>query len=133
MCVFCKIIQKEIPSFVVYENDDVICFLDIQASTTGHTLIVPKKHYTNLFDLDEEIGEKIMKAAKYVAELLKEKLNVSAVNLINNSGTLAGQTVMHFHMHVIPRYENDGIHISPKENEPDFDKLKQIHQLLTSK
>lgn len=126
MCVFCKIIAGEIPSFKVYENDYVLCFLDINASTDGHTLIVPKKHFENIFDLDETYAYEIIKAVKYVANLLKEKLNVSAVNVINNSGVLAGQTVMHFHIHVIPRYENDGVVISPKQTEPDFDKLKLI-------
>lgn len=131
MCVFCKIINGEIPSFKIYENDYVLCFLDINASTNGHTLIVPKKHFDNIFDLDEKYAEEMIKAVKHVSLLLKEKLNVSAVNVINNSGTLAGQTVMHFHIHVIPRYENDGVVISPKQTEPNFELLKEIQEKLT--
>lgn len=131
MCIFCKIIQKEIPSFVVYENDYVLCFLDINASTKGHTLIVPKKHATNIFDLPEEDLIEISKAVKVVTNLLKENLHVENVNLINNSGTLAGQTVMHFHLHVIPRYENDGIEIAPKQTEPNFEELSNtLKQIL---
>lgn len=131
MCVFCKIINGEIPSFKVYENDYVMCFLDINASTDGHTLIVPKKHFDNIFDLDDIYALEIMKAVKHVSCLLKEKLGVKAVNVINNSGELAGQTVMHFHIHVIPRYENDGIVIAPKQTEPNFDKLQYILTKLT--
>lgn len=125
MCVFCKIINGEIPAFKVYENDYVVCFLDINASSTGHTLVVPKKHIENMFDLDEENAIEIIKAVKVVTSILKEKLGVEAVNIINNSGELAGQTVMHIHFHVIPRYENDGIVISPKQTEPDFNKLQE--------
>lgn len=131
MCVFCKIINGEIPSFKIYENDYVLCFLDINASTNGHTLIVPKKHFDNIFDLDEKYAVEMIKAVKHVSLLLKEKLNVSAVNVINNSGPLAGQTVMHFHIHVIPRYENDGVVISPKQTEPNFELLKEIQEKLT--
>lgn len=132
MCVFCKIINGEIPSFKIYENDYVMCFLDINASTEGHTLIVPKKHFDNIFDIDDSYACEIIKAVKYIANLLKEKLGVSAVNIINNSGSLAGQTVMHFHIHVIPRYENDGVVISPKQTEPDFDKLKLVLEKTTN-
>ena len=126
MCVFCKIINGEIPSFKVYENESVLCFLDINASSKGHTLIVPKKHVTNMFDVTEDIICDIAKAINHVTKLLKVKLGVDAVNVINNSGEKAGQTVMHLHYHVIPRYDNDGIVISPKQNEPDFSKLKEI-------
>lgn len=133
MCIFCKIIQKEIPSFVVYENDYVLCFLDINASTKGHTLIVPKKHATNIFDLPEEDLIEISKAVKVVTNLLKENLHVENVNLINNSGALAGQTVMHFHLHVIPRYENDGIDIAPKQTEPNFEELSNTLKQILNK
>lgn len=133
MCIFCKIIQKEIPSFIVYENDYVLCFLDINASTKGHTLIVPKKHATSIFDLAEEDLIEVSKAVKVVTNLLKENLHVENVNLINNSGSLAGQTVMHFHLHVIPRYENDGIEITPKQTEPDFEALSNTLKQILNK
>ena len=94
--------------------------------------IVPKKHFDNIFDIDDSYACEIIKAVKYIANLLKEKLGVSAVNIINNSGSLAGQTVMHFHIHVIPRYENDGVVISPKQTEPDFDKLKLVLEKITN-
>lgn len=130
MCVFCKIINNEIPSFKIYENDYVLCFLDINASTDGHTLIVPKKHFTNIFDVDEEYLNEITKAIKIVTKKLESSLGVNSVNIINNSGELAGQTVMHLHFHVIPRYENDGIIISPKQTEPNFEHLQEIHSKI---
>lgn len=130
MCIFCKIINKEIPAYTLYENDDVLCFLDISQATKGHTLIVPKRHVENVFDLDEKSSEEIMKAAVKVANLLKEKLNLTSVNLLNNSGDLAGQTVMHFHMHVLPRYVDDEIDFHQVDHEPDFDKLNKLYEEL---
>lgn len=132
MCVFCKIINGEIPSFKIYENDYVLCFLDINASSKGHTLVVPKKHFNNIFDIDEEYSYQIIHAIKIVVNKLKEKLGVENVNIINNSGVLAGQTVMHIHFHIIPRYENDGITISPKQTEPNFDLLKEIQDTINN-
>ena len=130
MCIFCKIINKEIPAYTLYENDDVLCFLDISQATKGHTLVVPKRHVENVFDLDEKSSEEIMKAAVKVANLLKEKLNLTSVNLLNNSGELAGQTVMHFHMHVLPRYVDDEIDFHQVDHEPDFDKLNKLYEEL---
>ncbi len=131
MCIFCKIINKEIPSFVVYENEYVICFLDINATTKGHTLVVPKKHVTNIFDMPEKEAIEVIKAVKVVTDLMKKNLNITNVNLINNSGSLAGQTVMHFHLHIIPRYENDGIDLAIKQSEPNFDELQiTLNELL---
>ena len=132
MCVFCKILNGEIPSFKIYENDYVLCFLDINASSNGHTLVVPKKHFNNIFDIDEEYSYQIIHAIKIVVNKLKEKLGVENVNIINNSGVLAGQTVMHIHFHIIPRYENDGITISPKQTEPNFDLLKEIQDTINN-
>lgn len=131
MCVFCKIINGEIPCFKLYENGFVTCFLDISQATKGHTLIVPKKHVENVFSLNEEEASEIMKAAVIVSNLLKEKLGVENVNLLNNSGSLAGQTVMHFHLHVIPRYEGDNVKLCQGENEPNFEELTKLHKLLT--
>ena len=125
-CLFCKIIKGEIPSTKVYEDDKVIAFNDINPVAPYHILVVPKKHVTNMFDVSDEIICEVIKAVNYVTKLLKDKLGIEAVNVINNSGEKAGQTVMHLHYHVIPRYDNDGIVISPKQTEPDFDKLKQV-------
>ena len=105
MCVFCKIINGEIPSFKIYETEDLVAFLDISQATKGHTLIVPKKHFENLLALDEETLKKISVAQKEVANILSKKLGTSAFNFVNNCGSVAGQSVMHVHFHVIPRYD----------------------------
>ena len=130
MCVFCKIINGEIPCSKVYENELVVAFLDISQVTKGHTLIVPKRHVENVFGLTKEESAAIMEASVYVANKLKEKLNVENVNLLNNNGVLAGQCVMHFHMHVIPRYGNDDIEIKQVEHEPNFEELGKLCKLL---
>lgn len=132
MCVFCKIIDGSIPSYKLYENGFVTCFLDISQATKGHTLIVPKKHVENVFDLDEVSAEEIMKAATVISNILKDKLGVENVNLLNNSGELAGQTVMHFHLHVIPRYGNDEVDFHQVDHEPDFNKLDELYKKLTN-
>ena len=130
MCVFCKIINGEIPCSKVYENELVVAFLDISQVTKGHTLIVPKRHVENVFGLTKEESAAIMEASVYVANKLKEKLNVENINLLNNNGVLAGQCVMHFHMHVIPRYGNDDIEIKQVEHEPNFEELGKLCKLL---
>lgn len=133
MCIFCKIINGEIPSFKIYEDEYFLAFLDISQSTRGHTLIIPKKHFDSFYTLEDDYLKRIMKVAQEISFLLKEKLGASSVNLINNSGALAGQTVNHFHLHVIPRYPNDGVKINPKENEPNFVELKETHELIMKK
>ena len=130
MCIFCKIINGEIPAFKIYEDEYVLCFLDISQASEGHTLIVPKKHFENLFDVDQETLNHMAQAVKIVTNLLKEKLGVTDVNLLNNSGTNAGQTVMHLHFHIIPRKEGDNINFSFQENAPNFDKLSQTQKKL---
>lgn len=109
MCLFCDIANKKIPSFVVYEDEFVISFLDISRGTEGHTLVVPKKHVENIFDMDKETLDHVNTGILTVSNILKTKLNVNNLNIINNSGVGAGQSVMHFHVHLIPRYEDDGV------------------------
>lgn len=103
MCIFCKIVSNEIPCYKIYENEHTLAFLDISPATPGHTLVVPKKHYGQLLDLDESIICEIMKTVLTVTKLLQAKLDVHNFNLENNNGDLAGQEVMHYHMHIIPR------------------------------
>ncbi len=108
-CIFCKIITRgEIPSTEVYEDDTVYAFLDINPTNLGHTLVVPKKHYENLFDIpDAELG--ILGArVKKVAAAVKKAMRADGINISMNNGTAAGQVVPHAHIHIIPRYGNDG-------------------------
>lgn len=111
-CIFCKIANGEIPSNTLYEDEDFRVILDLGPATKGHALILPKEHAANLYELPEDIAAKVLPVAKKVAYKMKEKLGCDGLNLVQNNGETAGQTVMHFHMHVIPRYENDGQQIN---------------------
>lgn len=108
-CLFCKIISNEIPSYKIYEDDAVLAFLDIHPMSKGHTLIVPKKHARDIFELDAETLEKISSVAKKIAVKMKESFGVDGVNLYHASGVHAEQTVFHFHLHVVPRRKDDSI------------------------
>lgn len=105
MDIFCKIINNEIPSYTIYEDDIVKVFLDINPTYNGHTLIIPKKHYENFFDIEEETLHYIFKIAKDISKLLKEKLNYDGITLTQNNGL--GQEVKHYHLHLIPRYHKE--------------------------
>jgi histidine triad (HIT) family protein len=107
-CIFCKIARGEIPSYKVYEDEENLAFLDASPEMEGHTLVIPKKHIENVFDIDKETLEKIIEVSRKVAVLMKENFKVDGVNLANNSGKDAGQVVQHIHFHILPRFENDG-------------------------
>lgn len=110
-CIFCKIANGEIPSATVYEDGDFRAILDLNPASKGHTLIIPKKHAANLFELPEETAEKVLPIAKKLGARLKEGLHAEGLNVVQNNGEAAGQTVMHFHMHLIPRYNNDTVNV----------------------
>lgn len=107
-CIFCKIAAGEIPSKTLYEDEQFRVILDLGPATKGHALILPKEHYANLYELPEEMAGAVLKLAKKMATVMTEKLGCDGFNLVQNNGEVAGQTVFHFHMHLIPRYENDG-------------------------
>lgn len=106
-CLFCKIIKGDIPSLTVYEDDLVKVFLDINPTTNGDMLIVPKKHYENINDIDDKLVLHIHKVAKDMFKLLKDKLSVDGLTLVQNNGH--GQEIKHYHLHVTPRYTNDEV------------------------
>ncbi len=114
-CIFCKINKGEIPSHNLYEDDLVRVFLTINPVTRGHLLVVPKEHYENIFDASEEVLARINIICKKFALILKEKLKADAINIVNSSGEVAGQSVFHLHYHVVPRYNNDNLEIFPHE------------------
>ena len=119
--VFCRIIDGEIPSYRLYEDDDVIAILDISQVTKGHTLVISKKHYENFLATPKEVMHKVMDVAQRIGQAQITTLNAKGVNILTNCYPEAGQTVMHFHVHVIPRYEkNDGFCLEMKENEDDL-------------
>ena len=114
-CIFCKIIKGEIPSYTIYEDEFVKAFLDVNPISEGHTLVIPKRHFENLYDIDLEGLKQVEQASKKVAERLKEKLNCAGITRMQNNEY--GQEVKHYHMHLIPRYEKDGFDVKPAETE----------------
>lgn len=124
MCVFCKIINGEIPSKKLYEDDDVISILDISQATLGHSLIIPKKHFDNLLDIEENYLNKCVNVAKKVAGAIYKTYDVKGFNMLQNTGSAAGQSVNHFHIHIIPRYDNDNLIMKFSENKYDLDDIK---------
>ena len=114
-CIFCKIIAGEIPSALIYEDDEFRVILDRFPGNEGHTLILPKKHYSDIFEIDEEVAGRLFKLAVRVAKNMKEVLGLEAMNLVQNNGSIAGQTVHHFHLHLIPRYADDSVNITWKQ------------------
>ena len=125
-CIFCKIANGEIPSRTIYEDEQFRVILDLSPATKGHALILPKEHADNLFELPEGVATDAMKVAKKVGVLLKDKLNADGLNLVQNNGTEAGQTVMHFHLHLIPRYKEDGQNINWNPTAPSAEELDAI-------
>ena len=131
MCVFCKIVNGEIPSYKIYETDNVMAFLDISQNTKGHTLVIPKKHIESIFDLDEQTGRDLFETVIKTTNILKNKLGFKDVNLLNNNGSLAGQVVNHYHIHIIPRYGNDECYFKESPHEPNFEELASLHKQIT--
>lgn len=106
-CIFCKIANGEIPSKTLYEDEEFRVILDLGPATKGHALILPKDHYKNLYEIEDETAAKVLPLAKRMAKLMTEKLGCDGFNLVQNNNEVAGQTVFHFHMHLIPRYKDD--------------------------
>jgi histidine triad (HIT) family protein len=127
-CVFCKIAKGDIPSHTIYEDSEIKAFLDIQPSTPGHTLIIPREHYEGILDLPEELLLRITGIARKLAKHYKKRQGYKSFNLIQSSGREANQDVMHFHLHLIPRHEGDGLSLwsnMKKGIKPDFTGLKE--------
>lgn len=130
-CIFCKIANGEIPSKTLYENDDFRVILDVAPATKGHALILTKKHYANLYELPEDMGEKAMTLAKRMAAKMTGALGCDGLNLVQNNGEDAGQTVFHFHMHLIPRYKDDCQRIGWKAGKATQEELEEIRELIS--
>ena len=130
-CIFCKIAAGEIPSKTLYEDEKFRVILDLGPATKGHALILPKRHAANLFELPEETAAAVMVVAKRLANTMRERLMCDGLNLIQNNGEAAGQTVNHFHLHLIPRYEGDGQTIGWTPNEVTQEELEVIKQEIT--
>ncbi len=136
-CIFCSIIQGDIPSSKVYEDEQVLAFLDISQTTKGHTLVIPKQHVRNLLEMTAETASHLFARIPKIARAIQSATGATAMNIINNNEALAGQTVYHAHVHLVPRYnEEDGISIQYTTHEPDFPVLeklaRQINQEVSS-
>ncbi|OFI50075.1 histidine triad protein [Floricoccus tropicus] len=121
-CIFCKIVAGEIPSYKVYEDYDVLAFLDITQTTPGHTLVVPKEHSKNVLAMTEEQAKTLFAKVPAIARAVKEKTGATGMNILQNNEEIAGQTVFHTHVHLIPRYDTaDGLKIEFTNNMDKFD------------
>ena len=125
-CIFCKIAAGEIPSATLYEDDDFRVILDLGPASKGHALIIPKEHYRNLYDIDEELASKAIVLAKKMVKKMTDVLGCYGYNIVQNNEEAAGQTVFHFHMHLIPRYKDDNVGLGwnmGKLTDPDRDEI----------
>lgn len=132
-CIFCKIANGEIPSKTIFENDKFRIFFDLGPATKGHALLVPKEHFDNLFVMDDEFGREVIPTAKKVATAMKEVLGADGFNLVQNNGEEAGQSVFHFHMHLIPRYKNDHAMALWKPGKTDEAELESMAASIAEK
>lgn len=133
-CIFCKIIKGEIPSFTIYEDDAFKVILDRFPAAQGHVLILPKAHYSDVFELSEEVAAKLYPLAKKIAQHIKEVTGAEGINIVQNNGEAAGQTVHHFHLHIIPRKMSDTLVLNQSSNtDTTLEELEAIwHQLKLS-
>lgn len=125
-CIFCKLANGEIPTNTLYEDEDFRVILDVSPVTRGHALIIPKNHFRNIYDIDEDTLAKAIRLAKKMVKLMTEVLGCDGFNIVQNNEEMAGQTVFHFHMHLIPRYKNDAAVKFGKSLKLEDEELKDI-------
>jgi histidine triad (HIT) family protein len=129
-CLFCKIVNNEIPCFQLFEDDLVKVFLDINPVSKGHLLVIPKQHFENIFTVPDNVLIRITQVCKKMALLCKEKLGATGVNIVNASGKDAQESVPHLHFHVVPRYKKDGLDLWFHGKSKDIDEVKEIQKKL---
>ena len=130
-CLFCKIVAGELPATIVAEDERTIAFMDINPATRGHALVIPRAHARDLYDVDPEDLAAVAVAAQQLATRVRDNLGADGVNLLNSSGAAAWQTVFHFHVHVIPRYEGDPLRLPWVPASGDMDEIKAAAAQLT--
>ncbi|MEZ7647237.1 HIT family protein [Streptococcus constellatus] len=132
-CIFCKIIAGEIPSSKVYEDEQVLAFLDISQVTPGHTLVVPKEHFRNMLEMDGEAASQLFACIPTIARKVMKATDAKGMNIINNNEEIAGQTVFHTHVHLAPRYtEDDDLDVTFVAHEPDFPALAALAEKISN-
>lgn len=129
-CIFCKIAAGEIPSRTIYEDEDFRVILDIAPASKGHAIILPKNHADNLYELSDEDASKIFVVAKKVARAMKEAFHCEGLNILQNNGELAGQTVFHLHIHVLPRYADDNLQFLWTHGQPTDEELDSLAESI---
>ena len=131
-CIFCKIANGEIPSATIYEDADFRAILDLGPASKGHALILPKEHFQDVCELDEAVAAKVLPLAAKIGSAMKQALGCAGFNLVQNNGTAAGQTVFHFHLHIIPRYEGgpDMVSWTPGKDEMLAETAEKIKQAM---
>ena len=129
-CVFCKVVAGQVPAVRVDEDEHTVAFMDLNPWTRGHALVVPRKHTPNLYEIDDEELRRVGAAAKRLAIRMRDRLGAEGINLLNSTNPAAWQTVFHFHVHVIPRYEDDPLEVPTRPGEADEDELRQIAETL---
>lgn len=132
-CIFCRIAAGEIPSATVYEDDDFRAILDLGPAAKGHTLVIPKSHSDNLLSVEPDTAAKALKVISKTANAIKEALGCDGINVVQNNGEAAGQTVMHLHFHIIPRYKNDSVNIGWQPMKPSNEELATTADLIKEK
>ena len=125
-CIFCKIVAGEMDSEIVQEDEHTVAFMDINPWTRGHALVIPRRHSRNLYEIEDEDLDRTMEAAKRLALRMRDRLGADGVNILNSSEPAAWQTVFHFHVHVIPRYEDDPLRLPGSPLDVDRDELAKI-------
>lgn len=130
-CIFCRIANGEIPSKTLYEDDKFRVILDLGPASKGHALILPKEHYADLYELPEETAGEVMKLAKKMTAQMTQRLGCEGFNLVQNNGELAGQTVFHFHMHLIPRYKDDSEILKYVSLHPSQEEMEETRKTIT--
>ena len=125
-CIFCKIANGEIPSRKLYEDDNFVVIMDLSPASKGHSLIIPKEHYANIYEMPEELCAEAMKIAKNMAVKMTDALQADGFNIMQNNNEVAGQTVFHFHMHLIPRYKGEESCITMKSGSATAEELDEV-------
>ena len=129
-CIFCKIANGEIPSRTLYEDEDFRVIMDLAPATKGHSLIMPKNHYKNIYEIADDTAAKVFPLAKKMAALMTEKMGADGFNIVKKNNEVAGQTVFHFHVHLIPRYNNDNQSLVMKPQEMTDAQLDEIRDTI---
>ncbi len=132
-CIFCKLANGDIPTNSLYEDDVVKVIFDLGPASKGHVLILPKNHFDDIYSIDDETAAHVFKVAVKIAKALKEALNCDGLNIVQNNGTIAGQTVFHFHMHLIPRYKGDTVNVTWVQGKITDEEINELKEKIAAK